>query len=224
MKEHIENNYFFISPTDSFKVDNILEKAKSLVRRKGIKALVIDPYNRLESEQGTRSETQYISELLDKLTNFAQRNDLLVILMAHPTKQPRNKDGIIEAPTLYDISGSANFFNKADFGIVVHRNRIANNVEVHVQKVKFRHLGTCGTAYFHYNLNNGRYVPYVQDVLPEWDNTSHLDIIDKRNADEAKASTAIPFDPTDDEDDDPLLRTTGLSDWETDGDRPPLPF
>lgn len=224
VKEHIENNFFFISPTDSFKVDNILEKAKSLVRRKGIKALVIDPYNRLESEQGTRSETQYISELLDKLTNFAQRNDLLVILMAHPTKQPRNKDGIIEAPTLYDISGSANFFNKADFGIVVHRNRIANNVEVHVQKVKFRHLGTCGTAYFHYNLNNGRYVPYVQDVLPEWDNASHLDIIDKRNADEAKASTAIPFDPTDDEDDDPLLRTTGLSDWETDGDRPPLPF
>ena len=220
VKEHIESNFFFISPTDSFKVDNILEKAKSLVRRKGIKALVIDPYNRLESEQGMRSETQYISELLDKLTNFAQRNDLLVILMAHPTKQPRNKDGIIEAPTLYDISGSANFFNKADFGIVVHRNRIANNVEVHVQKVKFRHLGTCGTAYFHYNLNNGRYVPYVKDVLPEWDNASHLDIIDKRNADEAKASTAIPFDT----DDDPLLRTTGLSDWETDGDRAPLPF
>ena len=223
VKEHIESNFFFISPTDSFKVDNILEKAKSLVRRKGIKALVIDPYNRLESEQGTRSETQYISELLDKLTNFAQRNDLLVILMAHPTKQPRNKDGIIEAPTLYDISGSANFFNKADFGIVVHRNRQANNVEVHVQKVKFRHLGTCGTAYFHYNLNNGRYVPYVKDVLPEWDNASHLDIIDKRNIDEAKASTAIPFD-TDDEDDDPLLRTSGLSDWETDGDCAPLPF
>ena len=218
VKEHLESNFFFISPTDSFKVDNILEKAKSLVRRKGIKALVIDPYNRLESEQGTRSETQYISELLDKLTNFAQRNDILVILMAHPTKQPRNKDGIIEAPTLYDISGSANFFNKADFGIVVHRNRQANNVEVHVQKVKFRHLGTCGTAYFHYNLNNGRYVPYVQDILPEWDNTSHLDIIKKRNIDEAKASTAIPFDL------DPLQFGTGLSDWETDGDRPPLPF
>ena len=148
----------------------------------------------------------------------------MVVLMAHPNKQIKDKDGVIPAPTMYDINGSANFFNKADFGIVVHRNRIANNVEVHVQKVKFRHLGTCGTAYFHYNLNNGRYVPYVQDVLPEWDNDSHLDIIDKRNADEAKASTAIPFDPSDDEDDDPLLRTTGLSDWETDGDRPPLPF
>ena len=225
VKEHLERDFYFISPPDNFKLDNILDKAKSLVRRKGIKALVIDPYNRLESEMGRgQTETNYISELLDRLTTFAQRHDVLVILMAHPKKQQRNSDGDLEAPTLYDISGSANFFNKADFGIVVHRNRIANNVDVHVQKVKFRHLGTCGTAYFHYNLNNGRYVPCVQDVLPEWDNTSHLDIIDKRNADEAKASTAIPFDPTDDEDDDPLLRTTGLSDWETDGDRPPLPF
>lgn len=220
VKEHLESDFFFISPTDSFKVDNILDKAKALVRRKGIKALVIDPYNRLESEQGTRSETQYISELLDKLTNFAQRNDLLVILMAHPTKQPRNKDGIIEAPTLYDISGSANFFNKADFGIVVHRNRQANNVEVHVQKVKFRHLGQCGTALFHYNLNNGRYVPYVQDILPAWDNASHLDLVDSRNIEEVKASTAIPFDT----DSDPLQYTTGLSDWDADGDRAPLPF
>ena len=224
-KEHLEENFFFIVPKDNFKLDNILDKAKSLVRRKGIKALVIDPFNRLENEiPSGMTETNYISKALDKLTEFAQKHDVMVVLMAHPNKQIKDKDGVIPAPTMYDINGSANFFNKADFGIVVHRNRIANNIEVHVQKVKFRHLGTCGTAYFHYNLNNGRYVPYVQDVLPDWDNDSHLDIIDKRNVDEAKASTAIPFDPTDDEDDDPLLRTTGLSDWETDGDRAPLPF
>lgn len=224
-KEHLEENFFFIVPKDNFKLDNILDKAKSLVRRKGIKALVIDPFNRLENEiPSGMTETNYISKALDKLTEFAQKHDVMVVLMAHPNKQIKDKDGVIPAPTMYDINGSANFFNKADFGIVVHRNRLVGNVEVHVQKVKFRHLGACGTAYFHYNLTNGRYVPYVQDVPPEWDNASHLDIIDKRNADEAKASTAIPFDPSDDEDDDPLLRTTGLSDWETDGDLPPLPF
>ncbi len=174
VKEHLEKNFFFISPADNFKAESILEKAKYLVRRRGIKALVIDPYNRLESEQGSRSETLYISELLDRLTNFAQRNDILIILMAHPTKQPRNKDGVIEAPTLYDISGSANFFNKADFGLVVHRNRAENYVEVHVQKVKFRHLGECGTALFKYNLNNGRYVPFTHGKDPAWDNTNYL--------------------------------------------------
>ena len=94
--------------------------------------------------------------------------------MAHPTKLPKNKDGVIEVPTLYDISGSANFFNKADFGIVVHRDRINNTTEVHVQKVKFKHLGECGTAIFKYNLNNGRYVPYNGNNEVDWDNTNHL--------------------------------------------------
>ena len=194
VKEHLEQNFYFISPTDSYRVDNILEKAKYLVRRRGIKALVIDPYNRLESEQGGRSETQYISELLDKLTNFAQRHDLLIILMAHPTKQPRNKDGVIEAPTLYDISGSANFFNKADFGIVVHRNRTENTVEVHIQKVKFRHLGECGTALFKYNLNNGRYTPYTNGIEPIWDNENHIQAELLRQQQEAEAAAVFDFD------------------------------
>ena len=202
VKEHLEQNFYFIAPTDSYRVDNILEKAKYLVRRRGIKALVIDPYNRLESEQGGRSETQYISELLDKLTNFAQRNDILIILMAHPTKQPKNKDGVIEAPTLYDISGSANFFNKADFGIVVHRNRLENTVEVHIQKVKFRHLGECGTALFKYNLNNGRYTPYTNGIEPLWDNDNHLQAEIHRRAQEAEEASIFNFDylpPSDDE-------------------------
>lgn len=203
VKEHLEQNFYFISPTDSYRVDNILEKAKYLVRRRGIKALVIDPYNRLESQQGNRSETQYISELLDKLTNFAQRNDLLIILMAHPTKQPRNKDGVVEAPTLYDISGSANFFNKADFGIVVHRNRMEDTVEVNVQKVKFRHLGECGTALFKYNINNGRYTPYTRGSEPIWDNENHLQAEERRRAREAEEAAVFDFDDitpaTDDE-------------------------
>ncbi len=207
VKEHIETDFFFISPTDSYRVDNILEKAKYLVRRRGIKALVIDPYNRLESEQGGRSETQYISELLDKLTNFAQRNDLLIILMAHPTKQPRNKDGVIEAPTLYDISGSANFFNKADFGIVVHRNRTENTVEVHIQKVKFRHLGECGTALFKYNLNNGRYVPYTNGIEPIYDNENHLQAEIRHRQQEAEEAAVFNFDdlpPYDEEEECPF--------------------
>lgn len=193
VKEHLERNFFFISPADNFRLDNILDKARALVRRKGIKALVIDPYNRIESQQGNRSETQYISEVLDKLTTFAQMNDVMVILMAHPTKQSKNKDGVIEAPTLYDISGSANFFNKADFGLVVHRNRIAETVEVHVQKVKFRHLGENGTAVFKYNINNGRYVPFTEGQTPAWDNDNHLE---RKRQQEAQAadSAAVLFD------------------------------
>lgn len=197
VKQHLESDFYFIAPTDSFKLDNILEKARYLVRRKGIKSLVIDPYNRLESEQGTRNETQYISLVLDKLTIFAQQNDVLVILMAHPTKQPRNKDGIIEAPTLYDISGSSNFFNKADFGIVVHRDRINDLVEIHVKKVKFRHLGEQGTCKMKYNKLNGRYVDYDDNLANDlpWDNSNHLKKA-RHERDEANFNNSVlPLEP-----------------------------
>ena len=204
VKEHLETDFFFIAPNNDYKLDTILERAKYLVRRRGIKALVIDPYNRLEDESDGQSETKYISHLLDKLTNFAQMNDVLIVLMAHPTKMPKNKDGVIEAPTLYDISGSANFFNKADFGISVHRNRTENTVEVYVQKVKFRHLGECGTALFKYNLNNGRYTPYTDGQDPVWDNSNHLIEEERRRAQDAAEAARFDWDDfsaLDDDDD-----------------------
>lgn len=204
VKEHLENNFYFISPSDNFRIDNILDKAKYLVRKRGIKALVIDPYNRIEHEyeRGQR-EDQYISLFLDKLMRFAQINDILIILMAHPTKLSKNKNGVVEAPTLYDISGAAHFYNKTDFGLTVHRDREKDIVEVHVQKVKFRHLGKVGTALFKYNLNNGRYSPYVNDIAPVWDNTNHLHEENRRRAKEAEEAAKFDFDdwlaPSDEE-------------------------
>lgn len=194
VKMHLEHDFFFISPKGDFRIGTILDRAKFLVRKRGIKALVIDPYNRLENEQGNRNETQYISSVLDMLTNFAQHNDVLIILMAHPTKQPKNKEGTIEVPTLYDISGSAHFYNKCDFGIIVHRDRLNERVEVRVSKVKFRHLGQVGTAYFKYNLNNGRYTPLVEGQDPQWDNSNHLIADLRQKQQEAEEVAVFDFD------------------------------
>jgi twinkle protein len=195
--QHIDRDFFFITPKNDCKVSTILEKAKYLVRRFGIKCLVIDPFNRLEFDYNGLSETQYISKILDKLTNFAQVNDVLIILMAHPTKLQKNKDGKTDPPSLYDISGSAHFFNKADFGIVVHRDRQKGTVLVKAEKVKFRHLGEPGEAIFKYNINNGRYVPYIEGFEPMWDNTNHLVDAERQKAREALESAQLPLDSTD---------------------------
>lgn len=195
-KEYCNDNFFFIYP-ESYTMGNILDKARSLVRRKGIKALVIDPYNRVESEQDYRkSETQHISSVLDQLTNFAQQNDVLIFLMAHPTKMPKNPDGTHQVPTLYDIAGSANFYNKADFGITVHRDKELGFTEIYVQKVKYRHLGQGGVTRFKYDLFNSRYVPYEEDVPPLWDRNNYL--AQKAN----NASMNSMFEPNTDFDND----------------------
>lgn len=182
-KSYVNENFFFINPKDNFSVDNVLSKAKYLIRRHGIKALVIDPYNRLDINCGHNKETDFVRDILRKLINFAQQNDVLIFLMAHPTKQQKNKDTQqIESPTLYDIAGSAHFYNMADYGIVVHRDRPNNRVEIKVSKVRFKHLGSVGTVYMKYNINNGRYVPAVEGQQPDWDNTSHIPISSKEQS------------------------------------------
>lgn len=157
----LERNVSSIFPEDNFTADNILAKARELVSRRGIRILVIDPMNRLEHQiPAGQTETQYLSALLDKITNFAQRNQCLVILVTHPTKMKREPGATKDpVPTLYHINGSAAFFNKCDFGLVVERDRTAGVTRLHVEKVKFRHLGNVGVASFVYNTTGGRYSP-----------------------------------------------------------------
>jgi twinkle protein len=175
VKEYMNDNFFFIYPRDSFSVDTILEKVRYLIRRRGVKVFVIDPWNRLEHQMPPgMNETNYISQTLDKFTNFVQKNDVLLFLAAHPRKMQKGSSGQYEMPTLYDINGSANFYNKADYGLSIHRNRTEDTVMVGVLKVKFRHLGETGSVLFRYNINNGRYTPYEKGVPVNWDNTNHL--------------------------------------------------
>ena len=180
---YLSHNFFDILPEEGYRVDTILEKAETLVRRKGIRVFILDPYNCLEHQiPSGQSETQYISEFLEKLRSFARRRQVLVILAAHPTKMKRDPlTKQFPVPTMYDISGSAAFFNKADFGIAIERDRTRGVTRVHVQKVKFRHLGQPGVASFQYNTCCGRFVsmqesktPDIPDEDPKWDNSNWL--------------------------------------------------
>jgi twinkle protein len=159
-KEYVNNNIFFIRPDDeNFSIDVILEKARLLVKKYGIKYLIIDPFNRLEHQmEKGMSETNYVSNLLDKIITFKQKYNCLVFLIAHPRKINKNKtDGMYEVPNLYDISGSSNFFNKADIGLTVYRNFTSKLTELYVQKVRFKHWGQQGVVSFNWNESNGRY-------------------------------------------------------------------
>lgn len=172
--DYMNENYFYIAPNDSSDIEMILNKAEVLVKRKGIRILVIDPFNKLEHNipKGV-SETQYVSIFLDKIIAFSKKHDLLCFLVAHPVKM-KMEGGKYEVPNLYSINGSSHFYNKTDYGICVYRNFDTDLVEVHTLKVKFKHLGKIGMANFRYNLTNGRYVTATSDSIVEWDNDNHL--------------------------------------------------
>jgi twinkle protein len=139
----------------------ILQKAKELVKRKGVKGLVIDPWNYIEHKvpEGY-TETQYISEALTEIKTFAIHNGVHVFLVAHPTKMMKDKaTKKYEIPNLYSISGSAHFFNKADNGICVHRDFSSSLVDVYIQKVRYSWLGKIGFTSFEYNTMTRQYNP-----------------------------------------------------------------
>jgi twinkle protein len=88
----------------------------------------------------------------------------LFFLVAHPKKLEKNKDGEYPMPTMYDIAGSSDFWNMADYGISLRREVDAatkankNFGKMAIQKVKFKHLGSQGIWEWNYNYVNGRYV------------------------------------------------------------------
>ena len=171
---YIENNFHFIYPEDDMSFDTIITKARHLVRKNGIKILVIDPYNKIEHlRDRNESETEYISRFLDKLIVFAKQLNVLVVLVAHPRKMDKQTNGLYAKPSLYDINGSANFYNKCDYGISIYRYFDTNISEIDVIKVKFKHLGNGGMAKFKYNYNNGRYETESL-TIDNWDNKSYL--------------------------------------------------
>lgn len=179
---YLAQSVFSIMPKEDFSVESVLRIAAQLVSRKGVKVLVVDPFNRFEHQiPDWETETQYISRIFDEFSNFAVKHKVLLILVAHPTKlrrEPGSKRWPV--PTLYDINGSAAFFNKTDYGMVVDRNDELGQVLVRVAKVRFDHLGGPGDAFFAFSTYNGRYTPTEERTLdhnppePKWEHTNFL--------------------------------------------------
>jgi twinkle protein len=127
-------------------IEAILEKGRAAVMRHGIRGLVIDPYNEIEHRRPSNmTETEYVSQLLGKVKRFAQHHGVHVWFVAHPAKM-QLVNGSRPVPTLYDISGSANWVNKADLGIVIHRDpdKDPTRTDVLLRKVRFKSVGKIG--------------------------------------------------------------------------------
>lgn len=167
-EEFLAENVSHISLKGNATPDRVLAKARELVVRRGCRIFVFDPLNRFDHEPAPgQTETQYISILLNKFTEFATQYNCLLILVAHPRKMNRNPTtGATPRVEMYDINGSADFYNKADYGIVVERDKEIGITRVYVDKVKFKHLGVGGVATFVYDPVNGRYLPCEESHDP----------------------------------------------------------
>jgi len=166
----IDQHYTFILP-DLPTVDDLLEVARQLVLRKGIRGLILDPWNEIDSTRASGlTETEHISHSLTRIRKFARDHGVHVWLVAHPTKLQKGLDGSYPVPTPYDVAGSAHWRNKADNCITVHRDAVKDdeNVDIHVQKIRKKANGRIGVATLKYNRVVGQYRDdvIVPSVMP----------------------------------------------------------
>jgi twinkle protein len=134
-------------------VESLIERFEAAVRRSGVKACVVDPFNfiKLSQKKDGGVDTESINEMLAQFKTFALRAEVTFFLIAHPAK-PMNA-GQDWVPTGYSISGSAHFYNRADFGLTIQRKM--DQTVFHVWKCRFPWQGQIGDATLFYDKATG---------------------------------------------------------------------
>jgi twinkle protein len=161
----VNDKYVFLDEGQTT-IESVIERAEAAVLRKGVRILMVDPFNFLTMEKMIDGDNQQhgINQLLVKLKGFAVAHDVAVWLVAHPTKMYRGQDGKTPIPTGYDVSGSAAFFNICDSGITLSRDRDKPGIsKLTSWKARFSWLGQVGNCDIAFNPVDGSF-----DTIREW--------------------------------------------------------
>jgi twinkle protein len=165
--DHVNDNYFFID-MERYTLESVLRKGAELVKRKGIKCLVIDPFNKVRSADASGDVNVYTLEYLSQIEIFAKKYDVLVMIVAHPTKMYKDSKGNIEEPTMYNIKGGGEWYDASYHGLLVHRNYEDKTVKVKILKCKFQNLGENGAeCHFKWEPASGCFIPHIPAISSE---------------------------------------------------------
>ncbi|WP_191058755.1 bifunctional DNA primase/helicase [Geminicoccus harenae] len=155
----IDGMFSFVTPDEDedATLEWVLDKLAASVVRYGTQICVIDPWNELDHVRPKdMSLTEYVGWAIRQLRKFARKWQVHLIVVAHPAKMMRDRDGKVGIPSLYDISDSAHWFNKPDVGIVVHRD--ADGDVIRIAKSRYHDIiGKPTTVKVHFDAYTGRY-------------------------------------------------------------------
>lgn len=192
--DFVDNHFFLIHPSKDFLLNTVLNKAKLLVRQRGVRSLIIDPYNTIQHKlRNGEREDLYISRFMAELKRFAVENDISIHLIAHQLTPRKGEDGKYPKPDVNMIKGGGTFADKADNVMFVWRpNRAIDFKDKYVtfgsQKIKKQKL--VGTPQevemIEFNIKEQRY--YFNGSTP------FVEIDEKRRNNRKKSFLTAPYD------------------------------
>lgn len=184
-KDFIDNHFFHVEKAGRYYLDDVLKKFAELVKRKGCRWFVLDPFNKIKIKGFKGDTNEYTSEYHNMLDEFVTKYDAHIFLVVHPVKL-KYKDGSKKTylmPSAYEIKGGGEHFDMAYNIIGMVRDYDFNIVNIRTLKWKFNHTGTPSVDLFvGWNMNNGRYTESYEEFderrnpSPDfkWDNTNWI--------------------------------------------------
>jgi len=171
----IGEHFYLLNPDDNKghkNIEWILATAKKIHEsdRGPIHFIGIDPWSELDHQMGNKMETLYISWALSFIREFGRQTGIHCFVIAHPTKPNTNnmqdpKDYTKINP--YMIAGSAQWYNKADFVLLVSsgvdKDGNRGDPMVSVSKVRFREHGNLGHAVLKFDHETGAFIDPPKD-------------------------------------------------------------
>lgn len=147
-----------------FTLEWMLDTFAASIVRHNTKLCVIDPWNEIEhAKPRDLTMTEYTGAAIRSVKAFARKWQVHVLIVAHPIKPQRGKDGSIPCPTLYDIADSAHWANKPDAGLVLHPSKDPDGrsyMSLRVVKSRYHdRIGTPGEAKLIFNPFNAHFEP-----------------------------------------------------------------
>ena len=184
-KEFVNDHFTHIEYEDGYDLESVLKKFAELVKRKGIKVFVIDPFNKVKLKGASGNINEYTNEYLNLIDVFCKKYSCFVYLVMHPVKMAKEEGKeTYMMPTAYNIKGGGEVFDMSYHILGIVKDKERGLVRLHTLKVKFQHLGEPDrNAWFGWNFKNGRYNDVDFDpeedetskILPEdWDNKPYI--------------------------------------------------
>lgn len=140
-----------------------MARFEEIIRRTGAKLAILDPWQEFDDEfpDRARNHSAWTGKCIQKWIGMAVALRCNIVLIAHPTKLERNKDGSITIPDGENIADSIHFKSRCDIGMTIHRDpdKDEDDMVAWVWKQKDPRFSRYGTSTVRYDTVTHRLHP-----------------------------------------------------------------
>lgn len=160
----VRRHFTFIEAPDNEtpKASWVLKTGRVAVERWRAKLFIVDPWQELDPEYPARgNESRHITRLLGLFRRLATETRCNVVMVAHPSKMKRDKEGKFPVPEGYDIQEGQGFYSVPFTGITVFRGKDDKSTDssIRVWKARYGRFAKRGDVTFTLNRASKRIYP-----------------------------------------------------------------